>query len=290
MQERESVLITGANGLLGYELAKKIRHEYTVYGIVRNLSYDILEGVEYYSCDFSRELATDILPSRISTVIHLAQSNKFRDFPDNSLDIFNVNVRATAILIDYAYRVKAKRFIYASSGGLYDNVNDILTENSPILSNAKLGYYLGSKMCSEVLIQSYVKYMHINILRPFFMYGKRQKRSMFIPRIIDNVKFQKPIYLQGEEGLKVNPVHVSDVVTTIESVLKQESSFVINVAGDEILTLKEISKIISDKLSIDPCFEYINECAKDYVADISLMKSLLNKELTRFADGVNDVL
>jgi nucleoside-diphosphate-sugar epimerase len=78
-------------------------------------------------------------------------------------------------------------FIYTSSGGIYGNGNEPFLENTPIVPFGDLGYYLGSKACGEILVQSYANIFQVNVVRPFFLYGPTQKRDMLIPRLFDNI-------------------------------------------------------------------------------------------------------
>jgi len=80
-----------------------------------------------------------------------------------------------------------------------------------------LGYYLGSKASSEILVQSYSKEMFVGIIRPFFMYGIGEKRNMLLPRLYDRIDNGEKIYLQGKDGIKINPVHVLDAVSAVRA-------------------------------------------------------------------------
>ena len=70
--------------------------------ILRKKPDSILKNVEYLYIDLSTQWNTSILPNDIDIIIHLAQSSKFRDFPSEAEDIFNVNIKSTAQLLDFA--------------------------------------------------------------------------------------------------------------------------------------------------------------------------------------------
>ena len=71
--------------------------------------------------DLSSDWKISELPTKIDVIYHLAQSDKFRDFPAGAPDVFQVNINSTAKLLDYAKKTGVKSFIYASSGGVYGN-------------------------------------------------------------------------------------------------------------------------------------------------------------------------
>ena len=72
--------------------------------------------------------------------MHLAQSPRYRDFPEGALDVFEVNVGSTQRLLDWACRQGVKRFIYASSGGVYGHGEAPFEEDVPIKVAATLGH------------------------------------------------------------------------------------------------------------------------------------------------------
>ncbi|MEO0397000.1 MAG: NAD(P)-dependent oxidoreductase [Cyanobacteria bacterium P01_A01_bin.137] len=290
MQVQSNVLITGANGLLGRHVIAALRQQYQVHAAVRTMPKGVSEDVVYHLVDFSAQWTNSDLPNSADIIIHLAQSAHFREFPNKALDIFQVNIESTARLLDYALHTGAKKFIYASSGGIYGNGPIAFHENSSIVSHQKLGYYLGSKLCGEVLVQGYASLMDVTILRPFFMYGAGQRRSMLIPRLVDSVREGRPITLQGEEGIRINPVHVRDAVAVIKACLTLSGSQTLNVAGPDILSIKEITEIISGLVNKRPSFKAIDGTTKDLVGDNELMLSILGKELVPFKTGILDMI
>lgn len=287
MQNRKRVLITGANGLLGCHALKALRENYDVHALVRALPILPVDGITYHFVDFSSAWSTDDFPSEIDTIIHLAQSDHFRNFPEKAQDIFQVNIESTARLLDYAQRVGAKRFIYASSGGVYGYGNTAFDENSPIVPHGQLGYYLGSKLCSEILAQNYTPMMNVIIMRFFFIYGPGQKRSMLIPRLIDNVEEERAIVLQGEEGIQINPIHVEDAVATLGNALKLDGSYTLNIAGPEVLSLRQIVTMIGSKLRKEPILIKTEDEPRHLIANIDAMKNLLHVPKIHMSDVIS---
>ncbi|MCB1562207.1 MAG: NAD(P)-dependent oxidoreductase [Alphaproteobacteria bacterium] len=285
-----SVLITGANGLLGHEACVRLAPTHHIHALVHGEPSDPVPGVHYHMIDFAGPWSATDLPDGIEAVFHLAQSSKFRDFPDSALDVFDVNIRSTAMLLDYAYRQGVKRFVYASSGGVYGAEGGTFDENAPIDVKYDLGYYLGSKLCGEILAQNYTKHMDVSILRFFFLYGKRQNRSMLLPRLVDNIREGRPLYLQGREGLALNPIHVSDAALCLEKSLTLEGSQTINIAGKDTYSLKAIATMIENLTGTTPLFEHTDGKARNLLADISLMGQYFGAPKIPLAEGLKDLL
>ena len=250
----------------------------------------VVPGVEYCSVDFSSDWSISSLPSKIDAVIHLAQSANFRDFPNSALDVFKVNIQSTAQLLDYAKRSGAKQFVYASSGGVYGNGAQAFKENAHIVPPGQLGYYLGSKTCGEILVQSYASVFQVVVLRPFFIYGPGQNRSMLIPRLMDSVAASKPITLQGESGIRINPIHVEDASTAVTAALSLEDSATFNIAGSAVLSIRDICEGMGRFLGRAPIFEQQPGQPNDLIADISAMRERLHVPKQFLMDRLADVM
>ena len=285
----EPVIVTGANGLLGRELLYQIADTCDVRALVHRMPEDPVPGVRYTAVDFASDWDTSALPKRAGAVVHLAQSAHFRDVPARALEVFQVNITATARLLDYAWRTGVTRFVFASSGGIYGNSTLPLQENSPISHPDSLGYYLGSKVSGEALASSYAKFMKVVILRFFFIYGRRQNRSMLLPRLADNIRNGQPLTIQGQSGLRLNPIHVVDAAKSVAASLGSDSA-IYNIAGPEILSLREIGEEIARQTGMKAQFQTVSGEPSDVVGDIDLMRAHLHVPTISPRVGIRDVL
>lgn len=272
------ILITGCNGLIGDALIEQLRNKalFQLYGISRSVN----TKVSTFELDLSTNWSDDVLPKKIDVVIHLAQSEKFRDFPESANEVFQVNTLSTLKLLEYARKAGAKKFIYASSGGVYGNSDIGFNEESPLQPNKDLGFYLTTKFSSELIVGNYASFFDINILRFFFVYGEKQRKNMLIPRLIDSVKTGKAILLQGEEGIKINPIYVNDAAKAIACIILKNGSFNVNIGGSETASIKGICELIGKQLNVNPFFEYQASEVKNLIGDISRMKTIFSPSVT----------
>jgi UDP-glucose 4-epimerase len=282
-----NVLISGVTGLVGMHLSERLtRLGCNVYGITRKNTIAKYESVYI---DLSSDWKISELPTNIDVIYHLVQSNKFRDFPASAPDVFQVNINSTAKLLNYAKNTGVKNFIYASSGGVYGNGNKPFIENEPIVGLGELGFYLGSKACGEILVKSYAKIFQVNIVRPFFIYGRGQKREMLIPRLFDNVVNARPIHLSGKNGISLNPMHIRDAVLALTAILNRSDSQTYNLGGPEILSIREICNLFGSYLEKTPNFIQSSDLPKDFVGDISLISKVLHKPNIKLSEVVSDI-
>lgn len=290
MSNIRTVLISGANGLLGQSLCELLVSEgFEVIGLVHSVPTKKIPKVTYLSIDLETEWTINQLPKKVDAIVHLAQSAHFRDFPEKALNVFKVNIASTAKLLDYGRQVGVKSFVFASSGGVYGNGNQAFHENSAISSPGLLGFYLGSKLSGEVLSQSYSDVFTVNVLRFFFIYGPNQKKGMLIPRLMESVMNQRPITLQGQEGIRINPIHVEDAAMATRAALLSESSTVYNISGPEVLSLKTIAEQMGKFCGIAPVFSYLEGEARDLIGDNSAMKKDLHIPSRLLVDHLDEV-
>ena len=280
-----NILITGATGLLGSNLAVELSLlGHRVFAASRNPINN--KDYEFVYLDLNSSWNITDLPEEIDIIYHLAQSDRFREFPDGAMDVFNVNIHSTAKLLEYARTTGVKKFIYASSGGVYGTSVSPFHENSPINPPGALGYYLGSKACSEILVQSYASELQVVIVRPFFVYGLEQNRSMLIPRLFDNVASENLIQLSGENGIRINPIHVIDAVNALIAVSETSESRTYNLGGPEVLSIRGISELFGKYLGKGPIFDLSNDSPQYLLGDISLMSKELCQPQIKLSDKV----
>ncbi|HEX8639928.1 MAG TPA: NAD(P)-dependent oxidoreductase [Allosphingosinicella sp.] len=283
------LVLTGASGLLGTHLLPRLGG-WEVHALGRRPPPRSLPNVRWVAADLARPLDDAALPERADAVVYLAQSDRFRDFPEAALDVFEVNLAQLAQMLDYTRRAGASHFIHASSGGVYRRSSRPLTEGSPTEEPSVLGYYAATKLAGEMLAQGYGRSMTIVSLRYFFIYGPGQKRDMLVPRLIDSVRTGAPVSLQGADGIRINPVHAADAAAATAAALDLTDSAAINVAGPEILSLREMGETIGDALGKPPVFEQAEPAAGDLVADTGLMSEALCPPQRRFRDQLGELL
>ncbi|HEU5295319.1 MAG TPA: NAD(P)-dependent oxidoreductase [Burkholderiaceae bacterium] len=276
------ILVSGAAGFVGSYLVRQLRAEHDVYAVARAPLG--IRGVHWISHDLLRPLADAALPSHVDAVVHLAQSRRYREFPEQAADVFTVNVGSTLALLDYARRAGAARFIYASTGGIYGGGDHAFREGDQPAEN--LAFYPASKQAGELLVNSYRAFFQTTLCRFFFVYGKGQNESMLMPRLVRSVRSGDAITLHGDDGIRINPIHVADAVDAVARCLLLGGHEVFNIGGSEVLTLRAIADEIGRIVGRDPVFTRPDQPPTDLVGDISKMKALLGGPRIDLREGL----
>lgn len=283
-------LVVGASGLIGSALVARLVKSVLVHGVSRTSSLTH-ENFSWHAADLTQPLPQQALPKRVDAVVYLAQSEFFRNFPERAGDIFGVNTAQLLRVLDYARTAGAKRFVFASSGGVYGVGAQRFSEDARISATGELGFYLSTKLCSEILVQNYASIFSTSILRFFFVYGAGQRRTMLIPRLVDNIRAGKAIELRGQQGIVINPTHVSDAVAAIERAVEIDGAHTINIGGPDALSLRQIGELIGVVVGKAPVFEVKSaDGSADVVGGIEKMSRLLCAPQMHFAEGLRSVL
>lgn len=288
-----NILVVGANSLLGRNLVTSLSENHHVYACVRSketIKFIHNSNITVIESDLAK-FDVEILPKNIDAIYYVAQSNKFREFPNGSEDMTEINILTPIKIATWGSEHQVKIFVYASTGGVYTQTENIVHEIDNINTFKLNGFYPSSKICAEILLKSFENLFDAFIIaRPFFMYGVNQTSTMLIPRLISNIQNGNPITLNNTEGIKINPIYISDAVKAFENMLKLQGSHLFNIAGKEILSLKEICLIISDVMGKKTEFIYNEQSANDLIGNTDLMNKYLGTSQITFKEGILKML
>ena len=285
------VLVTGATGLIGREVAEQLAEQgYKVFALTRSRTEFKNTFIEKVTLDFESTVEFErFLPGGIDAVIHLAQSEKFREFPEHARNVFLANTFSTVQLLDWARSTGVGHFIYASTGGVYSESNYSSESLTPLKTPGELDFYFSTKLSSEAFAQCYSDFFSVAVLRFFFVYGRNQRRTMLLPRLYDSIKTELPIMLDGPNGFLFNPIHVTDAARAVVSSVTKPRSLIANIAGPETLALRDACEIISRRVGVEPKYLPRNAEAADLVAQIEVMRDLLFEPQVRLEGVVEEL-
>lgn len=267
------ILITGATGFIGSQLARTLQSRHEIFALARKQPPpDSPTQMQWIEQDLTQPLDYSRLPNRVDAVIHLAQSKFYRQFPERAQDIFAVNIQSTFQLLEYARQAGAECFIFASTGGIYGYSYEKFVETDPV---NPLNFYLSSKYSAELLIANYQPFFRTIVFRFFFVYGPGQ-RGMLIPNLLGKVQRGEPVVIEGNPGLRINPIYVEDAVQVFEPALGLSTSTLFNVAGNEVVTLTDLIELMEEVSGKEASIEHTAaNPGGDLIGDNRRMKEVL---------------
>lgn len=277
-----TVVVTGGTGFLGAALLDLLgaRAEEVVALVRPGAAPPDVSGVRWVEQDLAAPLAA-ALPERADAIVHLAQSRRYREFPEGALDVQAVNVTMTVELLDYARRAGAQTFVHASSGAVYASGPEPVRETDvPSPSN----FYAASKLAGEIAVEPFRTLLRAHILRFFFIYGPGQ-RNMFIPGVLARIRDGGDVTLAGDDGIRVNPVYVGDAARAVAATLELSDSATLNIAGPDVVSLRQIAETGGRLVDREPSFAHTDP-QPDLVASIDRMRATVGAPEVAFEEGL----
>jgi nucleoside-diphosphate-sugar epimerase len=288
-----TVFVIGGAGFIGRHLVRHLTaHGLRVLATCRpGATPPSVPGVEWLPSDLAAADPAAGWPRRYDAVIYLAQSARWRDFPVAADDIVRVNLSALQRAAEHARQAGAKRFVHLSTGTVYSQTWEPAREDEPIRPEAPRSFYAATKLAAELVLAPYSAFYGVTQLRLFMPYGRGQNERMLLPTIAAKVRSGTQVDLHGPDGLRCNPVAVADVAETVRRCLSLEGTQTLNVAGPEVLTLRQVAEAIGVAVGREPRFQAKPEPPPVIVGDTSRLQAAIGwQPATRFADGVREWL
>jgi nucleoside-diphosphate-sugar epimerase len=275
------VLVAGATGFIASHLVPALAEAgHDVIGLGHDPAR-IPNRVDAFVADLRHANEVDF--PEVDAVVHLAQAN----VPDHD-ELFAVNTASTAALLEHARRTGARRFVYASSASIYGGGDGAFDEDD---APGGRDFYAATKIAAEALVAGYTGLLEgTTTLRLVAPYGPGQTGRL-IPALIERVRAGREVMLNEGGRPRLNPIYVDDVVRVVLRALELPGHRVVNVAGDEVVSVRELAEAIGEALGTEPVFEESGGTAVDLVARNERMKRELGVDgLVRLAEGLRRML
>ena len=254
--------IIGAAGFLGRVLCKQLQEAgWEV------LAYDAVAperppaGVRFAALDILRDPLP--LPRGIEALFYLAQSPRYRDFPQAADHLFGVNTLGAVKAAEAARAAGAGMVCYASTGNVYQPSLLPLAEDCPLRRDDP---YALSKVAAEDILRLFRPHLPVIAVRLFGLFGPGQEK-MLPATLLRKVRAGEPILLEpakdetGEaEGLAVSFSYVDDTARCLAQIARLALAgtslpAALNVAGPEAVSLRRFAAAIGENVGIRPRFE-----------------------------------
>ncbi|OGZ53129.1 MAG: hypothetical protein A3B25_03265 [Candidatus Ryanbacteria bacterium RIFCSPLOWO2_01_FULL_48_26] len=239
------LFITGSDGFIGSELISQCKKQ----GI-EVVGADIRSGFDIRSKDIAARI-----PEGVDAVIHLAGLSSDASCKSNTYQCFDINVLGTLNLMEATAARGAKQFIFASSEWVYDNCTaaEKKTEESLINIANHASEYALSKLVSEANLRQ--KYQHgfcpTTILRFGIICGTTGEKKSAVESLYLAVKNQNEISVGSLANGRCF-IHATDIASGIIKSVGISGFNIINLAGDKLVTLREIIEISKKILNRNP--------------------------------------
>lgn len=297
--KNKSILITGANGLIGSYLIDYLTYlnsqqEYNIKIFAMSRSLEKLKNrfferpnLFYIEQDLNKPLSVD---EKFDYIIHAASNAHPLAFSKDPVGTMKTNLLGTINLLDSIKDNQNTKFLYISTGEIYgNNVDKAFTENDCGTVDSKLARscYPESKRAAETLCMAYSQQYgtYTNVARLCYVYGPTitQDNSRADAQFLRNALDKKDIVLKSAGSQRRTYCYVADVVSAILTILtKAPSMEVYNIANkNSIVSIKEYAQTLASLAGTNLQFEIPDEVEKrgysksaDSILDASKLSQL----------------
>lgn len=191
----------------------------------------------------------------LAAVLHFAYPADLRGRAD-APTVIAADLAMTAAAAGLAAATGA-RFVMASTGSLYGTADRPFVESDPLTTVDDVDGYLPAKLRAEETARGIVAPDRLLILRMFFPYGPGMRRNSLFDRLLRPGPASAPVRLDGEDGIRTNPIHVDDVCEAARRLLERRACGAFNLGGPEILSLREIGDRAARLTGVAPRYEVV---------------------------------
>ncbi len=261
-----NILITGGAGFQGSHLAERMLAKGHSVTILNTFSDEKKRNIASFQDKLNVVFGSITDPVLIEktvrghdVVFHLAANVNVDHSLSDPKSFLDVNVMGTFNILEQV-RAHGIRMIHASTCEVYGDGHD-LKDGELLDETAELkpkSPYAASKAAADRLCYAYHASFGVNvtIVRPFNIFGERQKSGTFgalIPILVRKAMSGEKLTVFGDGTATRDYLHVSDLVSAYELVMDTSGleGKSINFASGKNTSVKEIAEYIGKKFSAE---------------------------------------
>jgi dTDP-4-dehydrorhamnose reductase len=255
----QKVLITGANGFLGYYLVQEFLHHgfkviATGKGQCRlDISHPsfIYESMDFTNDESVRQVFDKHQPA---VIVHNGAMSKPDDCELDRHNAFLTNVTGTIYLLDHAGRYKSF-FVFVSTDFVFDGEKGMYTEED---ERKAVNFYGETKLLAEDEVKKYE--YGWSIVRTVLVFGKPQAgRQNILTNTANALKKGENLRIFNDQSR--TPTFVEDLAKGMVTIVEQKAEGIYHLSGEDVMTPYEMAIAVADYLELDASL--IEKVSKD---------------------------
>lgn len=269
------ILVTGAAGFIGSQLAYRLYKMGYELVLVDNFSYGKKDNLEFIDHSFANEVMNiDIRDEQkiesifskkdIDFVYNLAGIAPLPDCQSEPCNAIDVNVKGFVNLLENSRKYGVKKVIQASTNAIYENVKKFPTIEQNFVDLPTL-IYPNTKYCAERFAQSFCDTygMSVTCLRFANVYGPHidclRKQPPFVAYMIRELYYDRTPIFHSDGNQKRDYIYVDDLIDLAIAVQKSQGFDCVNVSSNKAYSVNEMYQITQKLIGKNIEANYAND-------------------------------
>ena len=298
------VLITGAAGFIGSQLAHRLWKDGAELILIDNFSYGSKDNLMFEDHDFNSEIQkVDIRDkeaikeifqnNKIDYVYNIAGIAPLPDCQLNPTEAIEVNLVGFVNILENSRIYGVKKVIQASTNAMYENETEFPTHEDNFKQPTLI--YPNTKYCAERFAESYCKTygMNVTCLRFANVYGPHidclRKQPPFVGYMIRELYYDRVPTFHSNGKQARDYIYVDDLTDLLEKVQNCKGFDVVNCSSNKSYSVREIYDIAQDIMYKNIQAKYVDSSnywkkyPQLYEGAYSIKPEILDHEVNKYS-------
>ena len=265
------VLITGAAGFIGSQLAHRLWNNGEELILIDNFSYGSEDNLSFEEHNFSDEvlradvrdrnmMATIFKENKIDYVYNIAGIAPLPDCQTSPCDAIDINTTAFVNLLELSRQYGVKKVIQASTNAMYENETDFPTHEDDFKVPTLI--YPNTKYCAERFAESYCRTYGMNVVCIRFsnVYGPHidclRKQPPFVGYMIRELFYDRVPVFHSDGNQRRDYIYVDDLIDLAIKVRQGDGFDCVNCSSNKNYSVNELYSIARQIMGKDIKAQY----------------------------------
>ena len=298
------VLITGAAGFIGSQLAHRLWKNGDELVLIDNFSFGHEDNLKFDDHDFRKEVIKMDIRDKdgikslmekgdVDYIYNIAGIAPLPDCQLNPTEAIDVNLNGFVNLLENGRRYGVKKVIQASTNAMYENETEFPTREESFKVPTLI--YPNTKYCAERFAQSFCDTygMNVTCLRFANVYGPHvdclRKQPPFVAYMVRELYYGRTPVFHSNGEQRRDYIYVDDLIDLAIAVRESEGFDAVNVSSNTNYSVNEMYQLAEDIMGKHIKAEYADDAhyweryPELYEGKYPIKKEILNHEINKYS-------